>query len=222
MSHYYINTILLAFAFLLLFGIAELLYHFLNVKVELTRKLVHFGTGLLTMTFPFLLDNHWMVLILCICFLVILIGSLRYNLLKSINAIERISVGSIAFPLAVYGCYLAYDYYDKILLFFYLPILILAISDPLAALCGKTWPLGIYKLGDDKKTLMGSSVFFISAFLVCLGSFYCVESAFNNLGLCFSIALISSISEAISRNGFDNFSIPASVLFCLILFSNLA
>lgn len=42
MSQSIINTILFAIAFLLLFGIAELLYHYLKVKVELTRKFVHF------------------------------------------------------------------------------------------------------------------------------------------------------------------------------------
>ncbi len=220
MSQSIINTILFAIAFLLLFGIAELLYHYLKVKVELTRKFVHFGTGLLTLMFPLLLDNHWMVLMLCISFLVILIGSLRYNLLKSINAIERKSVGSIAYPIAVYGCYLAYDFYDKTLLFYYLPILILAISDPLAALVGKTWPWGVYKSGEDKKTLMGSMAFFVSAFFVSLACLYFMKSiAINGIVLSVGVAFLSSLVEAFSKNGFDNFSIPASVLICLILFN---
>jgi phytol kinase len=81
-----INTAMLAGAFLALFGLAELLYHYLNVKAELTRKLVHAGTGLLTLLFPVMLNNHWLVLLLCSAFAVILLLSLRFNLLRSINA----------------------------------------------------------------------------------------------------------------------------------------
>lgn len=133
--------------------------------------------------------------------LVILIGSLRYNLLKSINAIERSLVGSIAYPIAVYGCYLAYDFYDKTLLFYYLPILILAISDPLAALVlGKTWPWGVYKSGEDKKTLMGSMAFFVSAFFVSLSCLYFMDStAINGIVLSIGIAFISSLVEAFRK-----------------------
>ncbi|MBI3239032.1 MAG: phosphatidate cytidylyltransferase, partial [Flavobacteriia bacterium] len=58
----WINAAILSVSFLALFGIAELLYHFAHVKVELTRKLVHLGTGVLTLLFPLMLSNHWFVL----------------------------------------------------------------------------------------------------------------------------------------------------------------
>ncbi|MBI3234471.1 MAG: phosphatidate cytidylyltransferase, partial [Bacteroidetes bacterium] len=54
-----INTLILSGMFLTLFGLAEVLYHFFKVKAELTRKLVHFGTGLLTFLFPLILSSHW-------------------------------------------------------------------------------------------------------------------------------------------------------------------
>ena len=209
--------------FLSLFGLAELLYHFFKVKVELTRKLVHVGTGLLTFLFPVMLGNHWFVLILCASFAVLLVMSLKFKWLPSINAIDRDSVGSLAYPAAVYGCYLAYDYFGQNYIFFYLPILILAICDPLAALFGKRWPIGKYKVGMDNKTLMGSTTFLVSAIILTLLFFFFPRVEKTTLQLVLHsvfIAFISATAEAFSKRGYDNLTIPAAVLACLVLTEN--
>jgi len=214
------NMVLLAGMFLSLFGFAEILYHLAKVKAELTRKLVHIGTGLLTFLFPVMLGNHWFVLTLCASFALILIVSLKYKLLPSINAIDRDSVGSLAYPVAVYGCYLAYDYFHQNYIYFYLPILILAICDPLAALVGKRWPIGKYKVGMDNKTRMGSGAFFLSALILTLLFFFFqrVEKSTSELIFhSFFIAFVAAAVEAYSKRGYDNLTIPASVLLCIIM-----
>src|SRR3546814_15775711 len=53
---------------------------------------------------------------------------------------------------------------------YYLPIMVLAISDPLAALSGKKWPWRPYRIAGATKTILGSLVFFMSAFLIVLFS----------------------------------------------------
>lgn len=216
-----LNALILAACFLALFGLAEILYHFLKVKVELTRKIVHFGTGLLTMLFPVLLSNHWWVLVLCTSFAVILIFSLKFKLLPSINAIERESVGSIAYPISVYACFLAYSYSEQ-LSYFYLPILTLAFCDPVAALFGKRWPYGEYKIGKGKKTLMGTTLFFISALLLYYVIFFTMVNDVFSLKILLEsiiLAVFAAFIEAISGRGYDNLTIPAAVLTCLILFA---
>lgn len=213
-----LNTIILAGAFLCLFSVAEFLFHFLKVKVELTRKLVHLGTGVLTLLFPLMLDNHWLVLLLCSSFALILVLSLKYNLLKSINAIDRESVGSIAYPVAVYITYLFYDNYRPNYIYFYLPILILAICDPLAALLGKKFPLGKYKVGKETKTIMGSSAFFVSAFSVYVFLFSLLNMSVL-ITYALIISIVATITEALSKKGFDNITIPFSVIICLYIFA---
>lgn len=136
-----LNAIILAGCYLLLFTLGELLYYCFKIKAEITRKIVHIGTGLLALSFPLLLANHWCVLVLCTLFAGILIVSLRFDLLRSINAIDRQSIGSLAYPVSVYGCYLTYHLYDNRYVYYYLPILILAICDPIAGLIGRRWPL---------------------------------------------------------------------------------
>jgi phytol kinase len=219
MNNDIINTAILAISFLALFGLAEILFHYLKIRAEFTRKIVHVGTGLLTLLFPIMLANHWLVLLLCTSFAIILIGSLKFNLLKSINAIERESVGSIAYPVSVYGCYLAFDYFDQQYMYFYLPILILAICDPLAALTGKTWPMGKFSVGQDNKTLMGSSMFFFSAVIIISIFFWITEAGLTSGTILFKItliALIPALAEALSGKGYDNLTIPAAVLLSMI------
>ena len=223
MSLEIINSIILSISFLLLFTVAEILYHKFKVKVELTRKLVHFGTGGITMLFPIMLGNQWFVLLLCGSFAIILITSLKFNLLQSVNAIERESHGSISYPISVYGCYLAYDYSHHNYIYFYLPILILAICDPIAALTGKKWPKGKYKIRNDNKTLMGSSMFFLSALTLSIGFYFIFQGSdfiYPILISSFLIALTTTVTEALSSKGFDNITIPIATLLTLAVLNS--
>lgn len=219
-------TGILAASFLVLFGTAELLYHKLKLKAEITRKIVHVGTGLLTLLFPVLLENHWYVLFLCGSFAVILLLSLRFKLLKSINAIDRESHGSISYPVAVYGCYLFFSQHRQAdpsgygaYLFFYLPVLMLAVCDPVAALFGKRWPVGPYKVSGGSKSMMGSSMFFVSAVLLCMLLGYAFSGTrtegFILLSLCASLA--ATVAEALSGKGLDNITIPGVVVLVMYL-----
>jgi len=214
-----LNMAYLSGAFLALFGTAELLYHFAKIKGEWTRKLVHVGTGLLTLLFPLMLDNHWQVLFLCVSFAGILGLSLRFDFLKSINDIDRKSHGSLAFPVAVYACYLAYQYFGENYAYFYLPILILAICDPLAALVGKRFSYGKYQIGQSKKTLMGSATFFLSAMLIGTVAFYFNENMTSMELLVFGslLAAMTTLAEGFSGRGLDNVTIPLATIASLLL-----
>ncbi len=218
--------LLLALGFLLLFSLAEWIYHTFKPKVEYTRKMVHIGTGLLTLLFPILLSNHWLVLLLCASFAGLLLVSLKYRLLKSINNIDRKSYGSISYPLSVYISYLAYDWLKpnfaqlgNAYILFYLPILILAICDPIAALAGKRWPYGKYRVGADIKTAMGSAMFFSSAFLISIILFSTMSSGlfdfFKLVLASLLIAFVTTVTEAFSKKGLDNFFIPLSGILVL-------
>jgi len=219
MKHLILNMGYLSIAFLALFGLAEVLFHKTKLKVEKTRKLVHFGTGLLTMLFPIYLENHWQVLFLCSSFLVLLFLSQKLNLLQSINKVDRKTYGSLLFPVTVYISFLIANHFDDFL-FFYLPILILSISDPLAALVGKKYPIGKYVILGHEKTLMGSSAFFISAFLIAFGALLTSSSFFcySNFSMAMLIAGIACVSEGLCKNGYDNLTIPVAIMFTLHAF----
>lgn len=210
-------VLILACCFLALFGVAELLYHFGKVRAEWTRKIVHIGTGLLTLLFPVVLDSHWQVLFLCGSFLVILMASLKFGFLPSINAIDRFSYGSILFPIIVYLLFLVFQMAGKGLIVFYLPILILAICDPMAALVGKRFPFGKYRVLGCGKSLAGSLAFLVSALLVTAVTIFAFGDMPSQMLLILLVPAIATVAEAMGVKGMDNFTIPASVVLTLCL-----
>lgn len=214
-----LNTIILAGIFLSMFATAEILYHKYKVAAEYTRKYTHLATGLLTLLFPNMIENHWLVLLLCGSFFIILITSMKFNWLPSINAVDRKTKGSLLYPIVVYGLFLVYDHYDKESVYYYLPILILAICDPIAGLTGKKWPIGEYKLFGKKKTYLGSSAFFISAVITCSLLLILIAEAppSEALFVSLAIAIITTIAEAFSHGGYDNLSIPGTAMIVLVL-----
>ncbi|GAA4169304.1 SEC59/DGK1/VTE5 family protein [Sphingobacterium ginsenosidimutans] len=200
---------------MLLFALSEILYHRFKIRVEFTRKLVHIGTGIISLLFPILLAIHWSVLLLCGLFAVILVLSLKFNLLQSIHAIDRKSAGSLAYPAAVYLCFVTQAYLDDRYIFYYLPLATLAICDPMAALSGKKWPLWPYMILGAKKTLTGSIVFFISAIIVAFLVWKYAHGSnlgFQELSIITSIALMATLAEALSKDGYDNLTIPISTI----------
>jgi phytol kinase len=223
MSSNLTNTLVLNLLFLGLFGFAEFLYHVMKVQVEYTRKLVHFGTGLLTLLFPLWITNHWYILGLCSAFAVLLVVSKRFKFLPSINAIDRVSHGSILYPVAVYLCFVFHQWFDTIDCYepvytgFYIPILILASCDPVAALLGKRFPKGQYKVGEGHKTLTGSGAFFILAFCISSAVFLFNYSNYNakTLAIALFLALATTGIEAVSPKGWDNLTIPLTAILVL-------
>jgi CDP-diglyceride synthetase len=215
-----INTLLYFEVFLVVFLIAEVLYHTFECKVEISRKLVHIASGLICLSFPIYSNNHWVVLLLCSSFIFVLMISKRLGLLQSINKIDRKSHGSMLFPVSVFCSFLSFEHFNHQYMFFYLPILILALCDPFAALVGQKWGFGKYKIGNDTKTIAGSSVFLVSCFLILLVSlsFYSVQFPITTIWVSsFFIALLTTFVEAFSKNGTDNLTIPFCVIVCLLI-----
>jgi phytol kinase len=94
---------------------------------------------------------------------------------------------------------LAFFLYEQ-KLYFIVGILLLAISDAAAGLIGRF-------IAKDKKTDVGSVVFFIVSFIILLTGFGVVDALF--------VALILAFVERISPYGFDNLTIPLAYLFML-------
>lgn len=213
-----LHTALLALVFLLLFASAEWLHHARRFKAEVTRKYVHIMTGLLTMSFPFLLKDHWHVLLLCAGFLVILLLSMRWGLLRSINGVDRETLGSLIYPVVVYGCFIAYRHFG-LYVFYYLPILTLALCDPMAAFVGKHWPHGRYTFMGHVKTLSGSLAFLLSALALGIFLFRWAEEArlYEATVLAVIVATVTTVAEGLSHKGYDNLTIPLGAMIVLVL-----
>lgn len=240
----WINTAIYSGIFLSLFAVAELLYHKVKLPAEITRKFVHMGSGVVCLTFPFFLSSHWAVLILTSSFVVILFGSIKLNMLKSINAVERKTGGSYIFALVIYLNFWVYSVFGLhdmdaeglvwesahvgnnlfygATVYFFLPILILTVSDPMAALIGKKWPVGKFKVFGHCKTIMGSSAFFFSAMAISMIFMLPLATTLSNgILIAACIALGTTFVEAITHRGLDNLFIPLVTVIIMVAFQSL-
>jgi dolichol kinase len=205
--------------FFLLFIIAEIAYRLLQIKVDYTRKFVHIMTGVIVMFFPIYFKKPIDLIIICISFFVVLALSKRIGMMPSINAIDRKSKGSTLYPVVVIICYLVQYWLDKYI-YFFVPILILALADPAAEFAGKKFKYRPYSIFGNDKTISGSLGFLLVAAITAAGGLYFFsEAGLVILIFCtLSIAIISTFGEAVSVAGYDNLVIPLSAVGVLYMF----
>ncbi len=223
MDHQIGITLVFLITFLLLLLFNELVYRRLSPKGEITRKLAHFLATLSTISFPFLFDNHWYVFALAVVFFVLLFISRKARYLKSIHDIDRKSLGSFLLPVSIYLTFLISNSLDNKFLFI-LPMLILAICDPVAGILGMNLQVYNHQIKIFKwklnKTSTGSISFFISSFIISVIALYYFRMAFDlkTFGLALIIAIAGTLTEMFSWKGTDNLFIPMVVLIVLIIF----
>jgi len=212
---------LIGISVLLIFN--ELNYRRLNIKGELTRKFAHFTATLATIPFPYIFPSHWYILVLALLFFGVLFVTQRRKQLKSIHDVERKSVGSYLLPLSIYISFLLSDLMDNKFIFI-LPMLILAVSDPMAAILGiniKNFNGRIKIFGHKlNKTWLGSGAFLVSSFVISMLALYFNRGLFDLKAFWLSllIAVVTTLAELVSWRGSDNLSIPLSAVAVLLLF----
>ncbi|MBY5957368.1 hypothetical protein KUV50_04415 [Membranicola marinus] len=214
------NVLLISLGYL--FGISLLLifnevnYRWFKIKGEYSRKIAHVLATLATLPFPFLFSSHWYVFFLAALFFVVLWSSQRIRQLNSIHDIARNSYGSYLLPLAIYFTFLGYTFSGDPVMYI-LPITILAICDPVAALAGmsvKKYNRTLSLPGiPTKKTVVGSFAFLCaSAILSLIILNWWSEWTLNKMVLMsINIAIVSTLAELLSWRGSDNLTIPLSV-----------
>jgi dolichol kinase len=221
------NVIVLSFVYLigivLLLVFNEINYRRFNLKGEITRKFAHFTGTLAVVPFPYIFPSHWYVLVLALLFFAALFFTQYNKQLKSIHDIERKSIGSYLLPLSIYITFLAADLLGNKFLFI-LPILILAICDPMAAILGVNIKeyngrITIFNQKLDK-TWLGSGAFLVTSFITSIIALYFHTELFDlkTFSLALVIAIASTLAELISWRGSDNLTIPLSVILMLVMF----
>jgi dolichol kinase len=201
--------------YLLVFAAAELWRWRSKPPAEWTRKLVHVGGGLIALFLPWMVHSHWTVLLLGLAFAAILGVTSRRGWLRSVHGVERESEGGLYFPLAIYLVFLLSA--DQPV-FYLVAILVLVLSDALAALVGTAYGRTHYRVETGRRSVEGSVVFFLVTFLgvhLPLLLLADVEPASSVL-IAVQIALLVTLLEAITLRGGDNLVVPLATYFLLV------
>jgi len=106
---------------------------------------------------------------------------------------------------------------------FILPVLVLAICDPIAGILGINLEQYNHKIKifswKLQKTWLGSLSFFISCLIISIIALYFNQQNFTlkTFWLALVISFVSTITEMLSWRGTDNLVIPMSVLIVLLI-----
>ena len=213
-------TVAFSTGFFGLIFISEMLYNRFEIRAEITRKTAHIAACLFSLVFLMTFQSYWYVVILGVIFFLLLFIGKKLNAFKSIYAVKRKTAGSYLLPIAVCSLFIISKEMSNSLLFV-LPVLILGISDPLAGIFGTVYEHKtrhiVFFQHEMGKTVLGSSVFFITALLISLLvlTFYSFPIGQVLLfSLC--LAVITTFVEMISTQGLDNLTAPMAA--CLVLF----
>lgn len=204
---------------LLLLIISEVLHKYFKWPAERSRKFMHVSGGLICLFIPLIFNSHWWVLALTFNAFLLLLVTYVKKMLPSVHKTKRYSLGSVLFPLPVYGCFLMAEMNNNDL-YFYLPISLLAISDTAAEIGGNTrWGRQGKQFFNGQKTLAGSVCFFITAIVVNAAWLYGVYHLpiDKTLKIGLLISILATITELTTLHGWDNLTVPAVTLLLLSL-----
>lgn len=213
------TALIVAGIYLFIFFIGETVRRLMPSNTEISRKTVHLLGGLTALSFPHLFISHWTVLALSVSFCAIVFITKRKGILKSVHDVERKSQGGIYYPAAVYLIFLLSSTKPVI---YFISILVMAVSDTMAALVGGKYGVIKFDVEGNLKSLEGSIAFFFITFL-CI---HLPLLLLTNVGRIESVIIASAIAllvtgfEAISLSGSDNIIVPFGTYFMLVKFIN--
>jgi phytol kinase len=190
-----------------------------NPHPELLRKLLHIGMGLVAVSFPWLFDRWWPVLVLGVLSLAGMIAlrtvkGLIGNFGTIVSGVNRVSLGELYFPLAIavqWYLYLDDGGPTQIRVVLYcVPLLLLTLADAVAALVGVNYGRWRYTTADGLKSIEGSFSFFLCAFLcVHIPLLVATDTGrAETLLIALLLAWLATLFEAIAWGGLDNLVLP--------------
>ncbi len=195
-------------------GLADILLKKLNVHPHTTRRSVHILVGCLVCFAPFIFKTQLPVLLVALIFAVMNFFAIKMNLLKGIHETDRISYGTVYFPVSFFILVCWFWHKDPAIL--QTAMLIMALGDPVASWVGESRkkPL-LFTVLTDKKSLQGSIAMFLVSFVVAVISMKIFRGIFGQpitwitaLSFGFFAAVFASGAETISHKGTDNLMVP--------------
>lgn len=203
-------------------GLLHILKSPLNLSAEVTRKAVHILMGICCISFPWIFENAWPVILLCTLSLTALAWlRIQSGELKTVlHGVSRLSYGELCFPLAVAILFILME---NPIIDYAVPVLVLSLADAVGALIGVRYGRSPFTTDEGFKSLEGSLAFLITAFF----STHVPLLLFTNIGreesllIGLLVGLLVMLLEAIAWRGLDNLFIPIGTYLCLQVYHQL-
>ncbi|MBD1937567.1 diacylglycerol/polyprenol kinase family protein [Microcoleus sp. FACHB-68] len=198
--------------------LAELLNRFASVDSEITRKIVHIGTGNVILLAWWLQIPAWVGITAAVLASAIALLSYRLPILPGVNSVGRLSFGTLFYAISI-GVLVAWFWPLQQPQYAALGILVMTYGDGLAAIIGQKFGKHPYKLWGIQKSWEGSLTMALVSYVVSCLILLAVQGAIWPTWLVPAVIAISATSlEAFSKYGIDNLTVPiggAAVAFFL-------
>ncbi|MEL7035497.1 MAG: diacylglycerol/polyprenol kinase family protein [Cyanobacteria bacterium J06592_8] len=188
--------------------LAEALNRLIAVKAEVSRKVVHIGTGNVILLAWWLNIPAWIGISAGVVSGIIALISYKFPILPSINSVGRKSLGTFFYAVSI-GVLIACFWPINAPEYAVLGILVMTWGDGFAAVIGQSFGRHPYKVWGIQKSWEGSLTMCLVSYIVCCSILFAVQ---GNIWQTWVISLIVAVAattmEAFSKLGIDNLTVP--------------
>lgn len=195
--------------------LAELLSRWLKTDFELTRKIVHIGTGNIIILAWWLNISSLILVWAAVVASIIAIISYFLPILPSVNSVGRKSLGTLFYAVSI-GILSGLFWQEGLRLYSAIGILVMSYGDGMAALVGRKWGRHPYQILGNQKSWEGSLTMALVSFVVGLTVLSLAGGwQGKNLLIALIMSICATILETISQIGIDNLTVPiVSAIIC--------
>ncbi|WP_017294593.1 diacylglycerol/polyprenol kinase family protein [Geminocystis herdmanii] len=184
--------------------IAEIFSRYSQTDAELTRKIVHIGTGNVILLAWWLNISQDIIIFASIIASLVAITSYFFPILPSVNGIGRKSLGTLFYAISI-GILTTLFWQTGYKQFTAIGILIMSYGDGMAALIGQKYGKNKYQVLGNKKSWEGSLTMTIISIFVTL---IILGFSWQNLMIASIVGIFATILETFSSIGIDNLTVP--------------
>lgn len=215
----YASSLAAVFVYLaMLVFLADVLSRLIPDDPELTRKVVHIGSGNVILLAWWLDISAEVIISAAIIAAAIAITSYVIPILPSIESVGRKSFGTLFYAISI-GV-LAACFWQDSPQYTAVGILVMAWGDGMAAIIGQRFGKHTYQIGQINKSWEGSLAMAGASLIVTMLVLLVVEgNSWQVWSISLVVALVATILEAFSKLGIDNLTVPLGsgflCYFCL-------
>ncbi|MEB3278873.1 MAG: SEC59/DGK1/VTE5 family protein [Lyngbya sp.] len=190
--------------------IAEGLNRLILVEAEVSRKVVHIGTGNVILLAWWLNIPAWIGISAGVISGIIALISYKFPILPSINSVGRKSLGTFFYAVSIgvlIGCFWTINQPQYAVL----GVLIMTWGDGLAAVIGQNFGRHRYQIGGIQKSWEGSLTMCLVSFIISNLILFAVQgNIWQTWVISGIVAVVATAMEAFSKLGIDNLTVPLS------------
>ena len=206
----------------LLVTIAELLSRLIRDDPEITRKVVHIGSGNVIILAWWLKISTQVIVSAAVIAAAIALLSYFTPILPSINSVGRKSLGTLFYAVSI-GV-LAACFWDNYPQYTAIGILVMAWGDGMAAIIGQRLGKHTYQVWEITKSWEGSLTMTATSYLVTSLILWLTQgSSWQTWFTAFLVAIVATALEAVSKFGIDNLTVPlGSAILCFYCLASIS